>query len=167
MARYSNCVVICEDEGCLHEPCSGTGGGKAQQPLPLFFTLVRINGEQSDTKLDFPLALCLTHYQLKRGGHVVKKNITREHKMIHRARKRCGLSQQQVATLISIQIRQYQRLEYGESDVQKLGMRAGLALCIVLELDPYDLIFGAHPETIEDLRARRPAKGNLKKRHKS
>ncbi len=97
----------------------------------------------------------------------MKKNITREHKMIHRARKRCGLSQQQVATLISIQIRQYQRLEYGESDVQKLGMRAGLALCIVLELDPYDLIFGAHPETIEDLRARRPAKGNLKKRHKS
>ena len=78
-----------------------------------------------------------------------------------------GLSQQQIATLISIQIRQYQRLEYGESDVQKLGMRAGLSLCIVLELDPYDLIFGAHPEALEDIRNRRPSKGNLKVRHKS
>ena len=97
----------------------------------------------------------------------MKKQITREHKIIRQARIRLRLSQQQVATLISIQIRQYQRLEYGESDVQKLGMRAGLALCIVLELDPYDLIFGPHPKTVEDLRSRRPTKGNLKMRHKS
>jgi len=97
----------------------------------------------------------------------VNRLITREHEIIRQARIRLGLSQQQVATLISIQIRQYQRLEYGESDVQKLGIRAGLSLCIVLELDPYDLIFGALPETVEDLRTRRPAKGNLKVRHKS
>jgi len=97
----------------------------------------------------------------------VNRLITREHEIIRQARIRLGLSQQQVATLVSIQIRQYQRLEYGESDVQKLGMRAGLSLCIVLELDPYDLIFGTHPEIVEDLRARRPAKGNLKVRHKS
>jgi DNA-binding XRE family transcriptional regulator len=90
-----------------------------------------------------------------------------EHEIIRQARIRLGLSQQQVATLVSIQIRQYQRLEYGESDVQKLGMRAGLSLCIVLEIDPYDLIFGTHSEIVEDLRARRPAKGNLKVRHKS
>jgi len=97
----------------------------------------------------------------------VNRHITREHEIIRQARIRLGLSQQQVATLISIQIRQYQRLEYGESEVQKFGMRAGLSLCIVLELDPYDLIFGAHPETVEELKARRPAKGNLKVRHKS
>ena len=97
----------------------------------------------------------------------MNRHITREHKLIRQARIRLGLSQQQVATLISIQIRQYQRLEYGESDVQKLGMRAGLSLCIVLELDPYDLIFGTHAGKVEDLRSRRPAKGNLKKRHKS
>jgi len=97
----------------------------------------------------------------------VNRLITREHEIIRQARIRLGLSQQQVATLVSIQIRQYQRLEYGESDVQKLGMRAGLSLCIVLELDPYDLIFGGHPDIVEDLRARRPAKGNLKVRHKS
>ena len=97
----------------------------------------------------------------------MSKHITREHEIIRQARIRQGLSQQQVATLIRIQIRQYQRLEYGESDVQKLGMRAGLSLCIVLELDPYELIIGTHAEAEEDLSSRRPAKGNLKMRHKS
>ena len=88
-------------------------------------------------------------------------------KILRKAREMQGMSQMQVATLAGINLGQYQRLEYGESDVQKLGMRAGLSLCIVLELDPYDLIFGAHPEMVEDLKRRRPAKGNLKKRHKS
>ncbi len=97
----------------------------------------------------------------------MKRHIAREHEIIRQARIRLRLSQQQVATLISIQIRQYQRLEYGESDVQKLGMRAGLSLCLVLELDPYDLIFGSCPEALEDIRNRRPTKGNLKMRHKS
>ena len=88
----------------------------------------------------------------------MNRHITREHKMIRQARLARGLSQQRVATLISIQIRQYQRLEYGESDVQKLGMRAGLSLCVVLGLDPYDLIFGAHPEKVETLKAHCMAK---------
>ena len=53
----------------------------------------------------------------------MNRHITREHEMIRQARIRLGLSQQQVATLISIQIRQYQRLEYGETDVQRLGIQ--------------------------------------------
>ena len=97
----------------------------------------------------------------------MKRQITRESVIIRQARIRLKLSQQQVATLISIQIRQYQRLEYGETAVQKLGLRAGLALSIVLELDPYNLIFGSHPEVLEDIRNRRPTKGNLKLRQKS
>ena len=88
----------------------------------------------------------------------MNKHITREHKLIRQARLAKGLSQQQVATLINIQIRQYQRLEYGESDVQKLGMRAGLSLCIVLELDPYDLIFGANPKALYNLKNCPPVK---------
>ena len=44
---------------------------------------------------------------------------------------------------------------------EKHRMRAGLSLCIVLELDPYDLIFGAKPEAVETLKSRRPAKGNM------
>ena len=127
--------------------------------------------EQTENNLTYnltsPGTVWPTHYQPEKGGSKVNRRIPREHEIIRQARIQLGLSQQQVATLISIQIRQYQRLEYGESDVQKLGMRAGLSLCIVLELDPYDLIFGAHPEMVEDLKRRRPAKGNLKKRHKS
>ena len=88
----------------------------------------------------------------------MNRHITREHEIIRQARIRLGLSQQQVATLISIQIRQYQRLEYGETDVQKLGMRAGLSLCIVLELDPYDLIFGANPKALQNLKTCPPVK---------
>ena len=117
--------------------------------------------------LTSPRTVWSTHYQPEEGGSKVNRQITREHEIIRQARIRLGLSQQQIATLISIQIRQYQRLEYGESDVQKLGMRAGLSLCIVLDLDPYDLIFGSHPEVLDDIRNRRPTKGNLKMRHKS
>lgn len=84
----------------------------------------------------------------------MNRRITRETEMLLKARHSHGLSQQRVAALVSIHVRQYQRLEYGESDIQKLGLRPGLALCIVLELDPYDLIFGAQPETLEDLRNR-------------
>ena len=96
----------------------------------------------------------------------MNRHITRENEIIRQARIRLGLSQQQVSTLIDIHIRQYQRLEYGESEVQKLGMRAGLSLCIVLWLDPYDLIFGVHPQTVKDLRIHHPTKGNLKMRHR-
>ena len=81
--------------------------------------------------------------------------ITREHEIIRQARIRLWLSQQQVATLISIQIRQYQRLEYGESDVQKLGMRAGLSLCIVLELDPYRRKPSRHSRSVHHAPAER------------
>ncbi len=97
----------------------------------------------------------------------MNRHITRESAMIRQARLRMGYSQQHVATLISMQVRQYQRLECGENDVMKLGMRAGLSLCLVPELDPYDLIFGAHPETAEGLMSRRPIKENLKTRRKS
>ena len=137
--------------------------------VPPVFSLLTLEQTENNSTytLTYPGIVWPTHYQPEKGGSKVNRRITREHEMIRQARIRLGLSQQQVATLVSIQIRQYQRLEYGESDVQKLGIRAGLSLCIVLELDPYDLIFGTHPEIVEDLRARRPAKGNLKVRHKS
>ena len=82
----------------------------------------------------------------------MRRHITREHEIISQARIRLDLSQQQVSTMIGIQIRQYQRLEYGESDVMKLGMRAGLSLCIVLNIDPLDLIFGGTPEVLAELK---------------
>lgn len=37
-------------------------------------------------------------------------------------------------------IRQYQRLEYGERSVGNVKMRFGLAVCAILEIDPFELV---------------------------
>ena len=74
----------------------------------------------------------------------MNRRITRESTMLREARLRLGLSQQQVATLIGIQIRHYQRFEYGKREIQEINIRAGLSLCAVLELDPVDLVFSGN-----------------------
>ena len=85
----------------------------------------------------------------------MNRHITREHKLIRQARIRLGLSQQQVATLIGIQIRHYQRFEYGERDIQEINIRVGLSLCAVLELDPVDLVFNGNRKALVELKALR------------
>ena len=52
--------------------------------------------------MTFPGTVWLTHYQSEKGGSKVNKRITREHEIIWQARIRLGLSQQQVATPISM-----------------------------------------------------------------
>ena len=86
--------------------------------------------------------------------------------MIRKARYRLGYSQQQVATLIGIQIRQYQRFEYGETEISRIQFKAGLALCAVLELNPALLIFGDDGETLMELKAHRPARPRCKRQRK-
>ncbi len=44
----------------------------------------------------------------------MNRRVTKETKMLRKARQKKGLSQQQVATLAGVHIRQYQRIEYGE-----------------------------------------------------
>ena len=63
-------------------------------------------------------------------------------KMITEARLRMGFSQQKAASLVGISIGQYQRLEYGEQDIKNTSMKIGLAVCTVLEIDPFILAFG-------------------------
>ncbi len=84
----------------------------------------------------------------------MNRHITKGSKMIRQARLSLGYSQQQVATMVAMQIRQYQRLEYGESDIKRISIRAGLALCAVLHLDPIDLAFGDNPGLLDELRNR-------------
>jgi len=60
--------------------------------------------------------------------------------MLRKARQRKGLSQQQVAVIAGVHIRQYQRLEYGERSVGNVKMRFGLAVCAILEIDPFELV---------------------------
>ena len=42
----------------------------------------------------------------------MKRKVTKETEMLRKARQRKGLSQQQVAVIAGVHIRQYQRLEY-------------------------------------------------------
>lgn len=76
----------------------------------------------------------------RREVMVVKRKVTRETEILRSARLQKGLSQQQVAVIAGVHIRQYQRLEYGERSIGSVNMRFGLAICAILELDPFDLV---------------------------
>ena len=94
----------------------------------------------------------------------MNRRITRESEMLRKARIKLGYSQQQVATMAGMQIRQYQRFEYGEREVYHVNLRAGLLMCAALGLDPVTLIFGEKPEALKALIIRRPAKGTMIRR---
>ena len=72
----------------------------------------------------------------------MKRTETRETKILRSARKESGLSQLQLATELGVQVRQYQRLEYGERPFSSVNIRVGLLICRILQIDPYDLVFG-------------------------
>ena len=94
----------------------------------------------------------------------MNRHTTRESEMLRKARMKLGYSQQQVATMAGMQIRQYQRFEYGEREVYRVNLRAGLLLCAALDLDPLTLVFGEKPEALKALIIQRPAKGNMIRR---
>lgn len=54
------------------------------------------------------------------------KRKTREARMLREARLRMGYSQQEVANIIGVHIKQYQRLEYGKRDIRNCSMKTGL-----------------------------------------
>ena len=72
----------------------------------------------------------------------MKRTETRVTQMLRSARKRSGLSQLQLATELDVQVRQYQRLEYGEQPFSSVNIRLGLKICRILQIDPYDLVLG-------------------------
>ncbi len=70
----------------------------------------------------------------------MNKQNTRESETIRQSRMEKGLSQQQVATMLGVHIRQNQRLEYGERPIRKVNMGLGLSLCRTLEIAPFLLV---------------------------
>lgn len=66
----------------------------------------------------------------------------RQVRIIRDARKAMGYSQQQIATIIGVHIRQYQRIECGERDIRFASMKLGLSICALLGIDPLVLVFG-------------------------
>ena len=51
-----------------------------------------------------------------------------------------GLTQQQVADIASINIRQYQRFESGERELGNASFRIGVAIADILKLDVHELV---------------------------
>lgn len=66
----------------------------------------------------------------------------RQVEIIRNARQAMRYSQQQVATIIGVHVRQYQRIECGERDIRYASMKLGLSICAVLGIDPLVLVFG-------------------------
>ena len=62
--------------------------------------------------------------------------------IIRERRNALGMTQEEVADESGIALQQYQRYEYGEHKIANCPMRIGLRICAVLELDPYELVFG-------------------------
>ncbi len=68
--------------------------------------------------------------------------LPREAVILREQRRFLGLTQQEVADEIEISLQQYQRYEYGDRDFHKVPMALGLKICYLLELDPYEVLFG-------------------------
>ena len=66
----------------------------------------------------------------------------REANIIREPREFLELTQQEVADELEINIQSYQRYEYSDQRVDKMTFSLGLRLCQILELDPYELVFG-------------------------
>jgi len=62
--------------------------------------------------------------------------------VIREARKIKGLTQGEVSMYTGISFGEYQRLEYGIRSFGCINIRKGLALCRLLDLDPWLLVFG-------------------------
>lgn len=65
--------------------------------------------------------------------------LVEDHILLRNRRVELGLTQQQVADLAQIQLRQYQRVESGERHITSGSARIMLAICAVLKIDPYEV----------------------------
>ena len=72
----------------------------------------------------------------------MKGILPREANILREQRLFLEMTQQEVADELGISLQQYQRYEYGDRDLRKMPMELGLKICYLLEIDPYELIFG-------------------------
>lgn len=79
--------------------------------------------------------------KIKKHKNAKEMNL-RESRIIMQRRIDSGYSQQEVASLIGVQVRQYQRLEYGERSFASASMKLGLSICALLNIDPFWLVLG-------------------------
>lgn len=66
---------------------------------------------------------------------------SREARILRERRQELHLTQQDIAIEVGLQLRQYQRFEYGERKLSSATLKLGLRVCAALELDPYEVAF--------------------------
>lgn len=76
--------------------------------------------------------------------------------IIRNRRENLGLTQEEVAKMAGVNLRQYQRLEAGDTELAKSSMSFGLAVCSILLLDPYEMV---------GVRVKQPETDTLKPQH--
>ena len=62
------------------------------------------------------------------------------HEKLKNRREHLGLTQQQVADIVSILVRQYQRFESGDRKITSASFRIGVAIADALEFDVHELV---------------------------
>ncbi len=72
----------------------------------------------------------------------MKGILPREANILREQRLFLEMTQQEVADELGVSPQQYQRYEYGDRDLRKMPLELGLKICYLLEIDPYELIFG-------------------------
>ena len=63
-------------------------------------------------------------------------------KLLREKRLELGYTHEKIALELGMSIHQYQRYEYGEHKLSGCPMRIGLKICALLEIDPYEAVFG-------------------------
>ena len=97
----------------------------------------------------------------------MKRTETREMQILRSARKKAGFSQMQLATELDMQVRQYQRFEYGEESFSSVNIKTGLKICRILHLDPFDLVLGDNCGTQMIPQTKNKPPGKKKRNHDS
>ena len=72
----------------------------------------------------------------------MKGILPREANILREQRIFLEMTQQEVADEVGINLQQYQRYEYGDRDLRRMPLELGLKICCLLEIDPYELVFG-------------------------
>ena len=80
------------------------------------------------------------------------KSTEREALILRKRRKELGLTQMDVALNAGIQLQHYQNFEYGIRQFSKSTAILVLRICAVLELDPYEVVFGTSKDWIRRIR---------------
>lgn len=68
-------------------------------------------------------------------------------KLLKERRNRMMLTQVDVSDALDIGFGTYQRYEHGTVKPERMSLGTGLALCALLDIDPYELAFGTDKET--------------------